>query len=50
LIQMVLIKFVVGVDDSDSDKLKVDTGATVGGATALEVASDKKFICTTSDC
>ena len=36
-------KFVVGVDDSDSDKLKVDTGATVGGATALEVASDKSL-------
>jgi hypothetical protein len=36
-------KFVVGVDDDDSDKLKIDTGATVGGSTALEVASDKSL-------
>ena len=34
-------KFVVGVDDDDSDILKIDTGATVGSSTALEIASDK---------
>jgi len=30
-------KFTLGVDDSDGDKFKIDTGATVGGATAIEV-------------
>ena len=28
-------KFVIGVDDSDSDKLKIDTGGTIGGATKV---------------
>ena len=30
-------KFTIGVDDSDSDSLKIDTGGTVGGATKLTI-------------
>ncbi len=32
-------KFTIGVDDSDSDKFKIDTGATVGGATKFTMDS-----------
>ena len=32
-------KFTLGVDDDDSDKLKIDTGGTVGGATKLTLDS-----------
>jgi len=32
-------KFTIGVDDDDSDKLKIDTGGTVGGATKLTMDS-----------
>ncbi len=30
-------KFTIGVDDDDSDSLKIDTGGTVGGATKLTI-------------
>jgi len=30
-------KFTIGVDDSDSDSFKIDTGGTVGGATKLTI-------------
>ena len=32
-------KFTIGVDDSDSDKFKIDTGGTVGGATQFTLDS-----------
>ena len=32
-------KFTIGVDDSDSDKFKIDTGGTVGGATKFTLDS-----------
>ena len=32
-------KFTIGVDDNDSDKLKIDTGGTVGGATKVTIDS-----------
>ena len=32
-------KFTLGVDDSDSDKFKIDTGGTVGGATKFTLDS-----------
>ena len=34
-------KFVMGVDDSDSDKLKIGTGSTLGATTAITVDSSR---------
>jgi hypothetical protein len=39
-------KFVLGVDDSDSDKFKIDTGGTVGGATVMEISNSDKSVFT----
>jgi len=37
-------KFTIGVDDDDSDKLKIDTGGTVGGATKLTMDSSGNIV------
>ena len=37
-------EFTIGVDDSDSDILKIDTGGTVGGATKLSIDTSGNVI------